>query len=226
MAMADQTNVKLLGMWASPFVRRVQWALSLKGVISYDYVEEDILNKSSLLLELNPVHQKVPVLIHDGKVICESLVILEYMDETWKGIPLLPHDPHGRAMARFWARFSDEKLEPNAWTAMCSEGEEKEGALKRAIEAASKIEEQLIKGRRFFGGDDIGYLDVAMGWVACWLPVWEEVGAMSIVDPARHPRITSWAGDFLSHPLIRTNLPPKDEMVDYFHGKRKRIMAH
>lgn len=102
-------RVKVLGFWYSPFVARVKMALKMKGV-EFEYVEENIRAKSELLLESNPIHKKVPVLIHDGKAIAETMIILEYIDQTWEGPPILPRDPYQRAMARFWVNFIDEKV--------------------------------------------------------------------------------------------------------------------
>lgn len=110
----EENQVKLLGMWASTYSKRVELALRIKG-ISYEYIEEDLRNKSHLLLQYNPVHKKVPVLVHNGKPIAESYIILEYIDETWKNPPLLlPTNPYARARVRFWTSFIQEVHNLNA----------------------------------------------------------------------------------------------------------------
>lgn len=105
-------EVTLYGAWFSPYVKRVETALKLKNVV-YEYKDEDLAKKSPLLLHYNPTLQKVPVLVHNGKAIVESLVILEYIDEVFEGPPILPKDPHDRAISRFWAKFIEEKVRQN-----------------------------------------------------------------------------------------------------------------
>ena len=108
--MAEEHRVTLHGAWGSAFCRRVELALKIKG-IPYEHVEEDLLSKSPLLLKYNPVYKKVPVLVHNGNPISESLVILEYLDETWKNGPLLlPEDPFKRAQVRFWMNFFQQQV--------------------------------------------------------------------------------------------------------------------
>ncbi|KAH7844533.1 hypothetical protein Vadar_029071 [Vaccinium darrowii] len=205
---------------------RVEWALRLKGV-EYEYIEEDIYNKTPLLLELNPIHKKVPVFIHGEKVILESFIILEYIDETWKQFPILPRDPYDRAMARFWAKVAEEKVMMNAWRSICTQfEEEKEGYLKHAMESLEKIEEVLVQGKsKFFGGEKIGYLDIALGWMSYTVPVWEEVGSMKIVDPILFPSTAVWMENFRNHPVIKDKLPPRDETVVYCQRISKEIGA-
>ncbi|KAH9290227.1 hypothetical protein KI387_034344, partial [Taxus chinensis] len=78
--------------------------------VKYEYQEENLAVKSDLLSRMNPVHKKIPVLIHNGKPICESPIILQYLDEAWPASqPFLPSDPYDRALARFWADFVDKK---------------------------------------------------------------------------------------------------------------------
>ncbi|KAK9161189.1 hypothetical protein Syun_007530 [Stephania yunnanensis] len=148
MAGDDDQAVKLLGNKLSPYSYRVEWSLKLKGV-DYEFIKEDFFNKSERLLHHNPVHKKLPVLIHNGKSLPESMIIVEYIDETWKHQPrLLPQDPYERAMARFWAKFFDEKCVPSIISVFSSVGEDQEDALKDAKENLKTLEKAL-KGKFF-----------------------------------------------------------------------------
>jgi glutathione S-transferase len=62
-------------------------------------------------VKINPNGQ-VPVLVHDGRVLTESTVINEYVDETFPGVPLRPPDAYGRAQMRLWTKFVDEYFCP------------------------------------------------------------------------------------------------------------------
>lgn len=50
----------------------------------------------------------VPSLVHDGRVIIESTVINEYLDEAFPEIPLRPADLVARAKMRIWGKMADE----------------------------------------------------------------------------------------------------------------------
>jgi glutathione S-transferase len=106
--MAEE-EVSLFGAWMIPYSRIVEIALKLNGV-DYKYIEENLGNKSPLLLKYNPVNKQIAILVHHGKPIVEFQVILEYIEKTWQGYPLLPKDPYERATARFWSKFIDDEV--------------------------------------------------------------------------------------------------------------------
>uniref|UniRef100_A0A6N2KMS5 Glutathione S-transferase n=1 Tax=Salix viminalis TaxID=40686 RepID=A0A6N2KMS5_SALVM len=71
--------------------------------------QEELCFFSVLLLHGTEANE-VPVLIHNGKPICESLIAVQYIDEVWNNkSPLLPSDPYQRAQSRLWADFVDNK---------------------------------------------------------------------------------------------------------------------
>jgi glutathione S-transferase len=63
-------------------------------------------------LAVNP-NGVVPTLVHDGRVIFESTIINEYLNEVLPGPDLLPQDPAARAAARYWVKFEDDVLHPS-----------------------------------------------------------------------------------------------------------------
>ena len=62
---------------------------------------------SPAYVKINPNGQ-VPALVHDGKIITESTVINEYLDDVFPAVPLRPKDPNERAEMRIWSKFVDE----------------------------------------------------------------------------------------------------------------------
>ncbi|XP_010923032.1 probable glutathione S-transferase [Elaeis guineensis] len=216
-------EVKLFGAWSSPFVRRVEWALKIKG-IKYEYIEEDLYNKSPSLLTYSPINKQVPVLLHDGKPIIESMVIIEYIDDTWKQKPLLPIDPYQRSMARFWSQYVEDKFYESVKRAFFTEGEEQKAAVESAVEALKPLEQEL-KGKKFFCGEEIGFVDLVAGWIAHWLEVVEEVLCIKVVDPENFPSLCAWMKNFVEVPVIKENLPARDQMPGFYRMLRQSGLA-
>ncbi|XP_015887557.3 glutathione S-transferase U7 [Ziziphus jujuba] len=218
-------EVKLLGFWPSPYSHRVIWALKLKG-ISYEYMEEDLKNKSELLLQYNPVYKKIPVLVHGGKPIAESLVILEYIEETWPKIPLLPKDPYQRASARFWVQYGVEKGPILSSLFTSSEGEERDKAAKEVLEVLKILEIQGLGNKKFFGGETISMVDIAYGWLAHWFECIEEVVGVKLLEPSTLPGLHAWVQNLKQVPVIKENLPDYERLIIHMKNIRVRMLSN
>ncbi|KAG6764622.1 hypothetical protein POTOM_032100 [Populus tomentosa] len=215
--------VKLLGALSSPFVFRVIWALKMKG-IPYEYVEEDVTNKSPLLLKNNPVLKKIPVLLHGEKPVCESMIIVEYIDEIWPQNPLLPNDPYERALARFWVKFTDDKCS-SVWQIPVAQGEELEKRVKETVDLLQTVGEHGLGEKKFFGGDNVGIADIAFGAVIHWLKIIEEIVGVKVFEAHKFPRLHEWIENFKQLPAVKENLPDWDWIVSYFKSYREKRLA-
>ncbi|MCD9640949.1 hypothetical protein HAX54_026707 [Datura stramonium] len=206
-------EVKLLGHMYSPFSKRVEWALEIKGV-EYEYIEEDIQNKSSLLLESNPVHKKIPVLIHNGKPVCESTVIVEYIDETFEGPSILPKDPYDRALARFWVKFLEDKGLA-MWKFFFLKGEEQEKTKEEVYETLKILDNHLKDNNKFFVGDKFGFADIAANVVAFWLGAIEEASGVVVASRENFPNFCVWRDEYINCNQNKKYLPPRDKLIAY-----------
>ncbi|XP_043701072.1 probable glutathione S-transferase [Telopea speciosissima] len=220
--MADE--VVFLNAGASPFGMRVRIALAEKSV-EYQYREESLQDKSPLLLQMNPIHKKIPVLIHNGKPICESLLIVQYIDETWKddkAPPLLPSDPYQRAQARFWADYIDKKVFSSMRGILWSpKGEEQEKAKKEFIEELKVMEEEL-GDKAYFGGDNFGFVDLSFVPFYTWFYAMETFVNVSV--EAECPKLIEWGKRCMEKKeSVAKSLPDSLKIYDFALQMRKKL---
>ncbi|KAL3654174.1 Glutathione S-transferase [Castilleja foliolosa] len=224
-----KSSVKLLGVWASPFSLRAQIALNLKS-IDYEFIVEDFVNKSQLLIESNPVHKKVPVLIHDGKPVCESLIIVQYIDDVWtsNGPSFLPSDPYERATALFWAAYIENKIYPFIRTILYADGDEAKmtSGQEEANQILGLLENTFTncsKGKKFFGGEKIGYVDIALGSFLAWIRVLEKLCSDSLIDETKTPNLFKWAQEFCDDDAVKDVLPETEKLLEFANNLAARV---
>ncbi|KAI9111690.1 hypothetical protein K1719_017380 [Acacia pycnantha] len=218
--MASSNHLKLLGGWFSPFALRVKIALSIKSLV-YEDIEETLNPKSQLLLQSNPVHKKIPVLLHGDKPICESRIIVEYIDEVWNSGPsFLPSDAYGRAMARFWAAYIDDKLYVAMRQALSEEDEEARKAYLEEIEDSlltmeGELQKCCREGKGYFGGEEIGLVDITFGSLLCWVSVLETMNGRKMIVEEKHPYLVKWAERFELDPNVKGLMPEIEKLIEF-----------
>ncbi|XP_008775487.2 glutathione S-transferase 3-like [Phoenix dactylifera] len=216
--MADK--VILLSSWVSAFGLRVQIALAEKEV-EYEFREENLFDKSPLLLELNPVHKKIPVLIHNGKPVCESSIIIQYIDELWTNGPsLLPQDPLQRANARFWADFADKMIYQCGSRIWKNKGDAQAAAKKELIGILKQLEGELGE-KPFFGGETLGYVDIVLVPFSSWFYIYETFGGFNIEKEC--PKLLAWVRRCNERESVSKVLPDRHKVYERTCGLKKRL---
>lgn len=104
--------------------------------------------------------------------------------------------------------------------ALVKQGKEQEEAIVSIIESLKYLEEEL-RGKKFFGGENIGLADLALGWIAYYMDVFEEVIGVRFIDKEKFPSLVAWMQEFSNVPIIQQNWPPRDKLIDRFAGVRK-----
>ncbi len=108
--------MKLFGYWRSSSSHRVRIALHHKG-LAFEQAPVHLMKDGGE--QYAPEYRarspmaKVPALeLDDGRVLTESLAIIEYLEDTHPTPPLLPRDPYSRARARMLAELVNSGIQP------------------------------------------------------------------------------------------------------------------
>jgi len=105
--------IELYHHGSSVCAAKVRFALAEKGLDWKGHYVDILTGEqfSADYMKLNP-KAVVPTLVHDGKVIVESTVICEYLDEVFPEPALKPQSAYERTKMRQWTKAVDEDVHP------------------------------------------------------------------------------------------------------------------
>jgi glutathione S-transferase len=73
---------------------------------------------------------------------------------------------------------------------------------------------KISKGKPFFGGDTIGYLDIAFGSLLGLMRVIEEMSSLKLLDDVKTPLLSAWAEKFCENEAVKAVLPETVKLVN------------
>jgi glutathione S-transferase len=199
--------IKLYDAVPSSNSDRVKIALHEKGLV-YDRVTLNLANKDQKrpeFLKLNP-YGKVPVIDDNGKILFESCIINEYLDEQYPDPPLMPKDPYLRGRGRGLVDYALNYLHEPYWMLRgemlknesernSSVMEEKRHTLRHLLQY---LEEALEDKSYFLVECSLTDIDV--------LPRFLRMESYGALPTPSLPRLTAWLKRMKERPSVKAIL--------------------
>ena len=82
-----------------------------------------------------------------------------------------------------------------------------------------------LGGRRFFGGDRVGFLDVAASGLAHWLGVFEEMAGVTLLAEDEHPALCRWAREYVADEAVRGCLRDRGALLAALAARKDRYVS-
>src|ERR1700682_5630291 len=190
--------LKLISHKLCPYVQRAVIALTEKGV-AFERIDIDLANKPDWFLAISPLGI-TPVLQVGDTTIFESVVILEYLEET-QPKPLHPADALARAEHRGWIEFGSAVLNDIAgfyaapdeatFNAKTSQLEQRFGRLEWRVAATP-----------WFDGESFSQVEAVFGPVFRYFDVFDDIADFGIL--AGKPKLKRWREALAARPSVRT----------------------
>jgi len=227
MPKVNPDKITLINMRFCPYAQRTVLCLNAKE-IDYEVINVALFNKPEWLWEMNPLG-KVPVLIHEGHAISESLITCDYIDEVFPGRKLHSSDAAVKARDKMFVEMFNKVLMPHlkiiyGWRKGLGP-EERAKLWTDSMINLDVFEKELMERKTtYFGGElSPGYLDY-MVWpwmerIETYEKVFEGESSLAF-EQQRYPSITAWMENMKDDPAVKEYM-----LTDEVHVAFVRSMA-
>ena len=210
-------TLHLVSFKTCPYVQRSVITLKEKGV-PFDITYIDLDDPPQWFKDDSPLG-KVPILKTEvggeERVLFESAVINEYVDETTEG-SLMPASAWDKAVTRAWVEFGGNCLMDYYMAAMAKDQAGFEQHRDALIDKLHRLDAQVAAD--FFLGDTFTLADAAYAPLLMRLEEFQK--AAPGFDFAAFPRLLAWKDRLVSRPAVADSMVPEwRELMDDYIAK-------
>ncbi|PAV84199.1 hypothetical protein WR25_06126 [Diploscapter pachys] len=212
-------KARLYNMKFCPFAERVVIYLARKG-IETEIVNIDLQKKPEWYFKKH-YQGKVPTFEHDGKVVIESLMVPEYLDDAFPNTPrILPADPFQKVQHKLLV----ERLAVVTQAFFGIAISLKENKLSdEKIEAAKKAfaEAESLLTHDFYAGNEPGFPDYMIFpfFERLWLLAKSGMVKIDLDNfpGAEYPKLHKWFNAMMQRPETKAAMQPPEVSLQYIN---------
>ena len=105
------------------------------------------------------------------------------------------------------------QLWPAATKVVVSKGEEQKAVIEEIQEQLKTLESEL-KEKKFFGGESLGFVDIAANTIV-WLVVAQEAFGVEILTEEKFPAVHELYQRLADEAVFKECMPPKEQLIPY-----------
>ncbi|XP_063818079.1 glutathione S-transferase omega-1-like isoform X2 [Pseudophryne corroboree] len=195
-----------------PFAQRARLVLFAKR-IKHEIVNINLKNKPDWFLEKSPLGAVPSLETSDGKIIYESAIVCDYLDEAFPGTKLTPADPYVKAQEKILLEYFSTIITLLYKILFANNNKEDTTELKEQfLEKFTKLEERFAKRKTpYFTGKSVSMTDY-MFW-----PWFERFNVFAVKDYLeKTPYLNAWYNLMLQDPAVKSTLTEPDVLVAFF----------
>ncbi|XP_048781317.1 glutathione S-transferase omega-1 [Ostrea edulis] len=210
-------KLRVYSMRFCPYAQRSLLVLAHKN-IPHEVVNVNLKNKPDWFLQRNPFG-KVPVLEQDDKIVYESLICSDYLDQTYPGNKLTPDDPYRLAQDKILVEHFD-KLTVDFYKARQSQPSEIPAAIEKVRQQLARFDAEIKRRGDYLGGDKVQMIDFMIWpWFERFLLV-EKMFSQMIVSHESLPNLHEWTKRMLDCPAVKKCMLPMEQHAEFLKSSK------
>ena len=209
-----------------PFCQRLEILLSLKGLkeeVSF-HVIDVTQPRPDWLLDKTRGTTALPIMVNaDGRIIKESLVILQYLEDLYPQRPVAQRDPYRRAVEKILTRMEAEFCTQGYAFVMNQSLEQREALREGMLEQFARLNDFLLEHSESgtFLYEEFGWAETV--FTPLFMRFWflEYYEDFELPDEHQYARVRKWRDECISHRAAQQ--VTKEQIVKLYYDYAKGV---